>query len=114
MVFDDGDMKQVDATLNGVFATNPISMHLLPIRMKIIVILLSFLTSSIFCHEWAQISGGLTCITGSVNHVWGTTAQDHIYRCSQPCNGNWVRIDGGLRQVDVNDYEVWGVTSSNH
>ena len=79
-----------------------------------IVILLSFLISSVFCHEWTQISGGLTCITGSVNHVWGTTAQDHIYRCSQPCNGNWVRIDGALRQVDANDYELWGVTSSNH
>ena len=82
--------------------------------MKIIVILLSFLISSVFCHEWTQIAGGLTSITGSVNHVWGTNSQHYIYRCSQPCTGNWVRIGGLLRQVDANDYELWGVNYFNN
>ena len=81
--------------------------------MKIIFLLAALLISSVYCHEWTQISGGLTCITGSINHVWGVNAQDYIYRCSQLCNGNWVRIDGHLRQVDANDYEVWGVNLNN-
>ena len=78
-----------------------------------VVSVLACATSSVYAHEWTQISGGLKNIAASVNHIWGVNAGDAIYRCAQPCKGNWVNVPGGLRQVDTNDYEVWGTTSGN-
>ena len=68
---------------------------------KIEVILLLVFISSISAHQWTEISGALSDVTGSPNYLAGVTSVSATYHCAQPCNGNWVKVTENLRQADA-------------
>ena len=66
--------------------------------------------------QYRSLSDSLTFeyVSTSVNYIWGVSANNSVYKCDRPCDGDWVEIPGQqLVQLDAGDQEVWGVDSAH-